>query len=274
MLPFEHGKSWHLGRILGVPVRLHWSLALMVGVQLVRALLNSRFPYALLVVPIELLIIASIWFHEMAHSMVGRRYGMRTLEMTLHMFGGFVRQAGQPSDRQQMWISAAGPLSNILLWLLLSGLGSAIGPYSMAGQVVLSVADFNLMIGLFNMIPAFPLDGGFVLVSGLRQKAPYAQASWLAYSIGMWISVPLMVLGLISGNLILAMIFWFTFSACQERLAGVGAVGGAQYWKSRFSRPRAPSNVITPLHVDWKRFAPPGTTVKDPPDDEPPPTIN
>src|ERR1041384_2870721 len=105
MLPFEHGKSWYVGRILGVPVRLHWSLALMVGLQLVRALVYGRFPQALWVVPIELLIIASIWFHEMAHSLVGRSYGMRTLELTLHAFGGFVRQAGQPTDRQQMLVS-------------------------------------------------------------------------------------------------------------------------------------------------------------------------
>lgn len=273
MLPFEHGKSWYLGRLLGVPVRLHWSLALMVGLQFVRALLSGGLTIALWVIPVEVLIIASIWFHEMAHSMVGRSYGMRTLEMTLHAFGGFVRQAGQPSDRQQMLISAAGPLSNIVLWLLLNGVANVVGGYGPARWIALSVADFNLLIGLFNMIPAFPLDGGSVLVHGLRLTAPHAQASWLAYSIGVWISVPLVVFGLITSNLLLSLIFFFTYGACSERLAATGAVGGAQYWKGRVMRPRRTAK-ITPLHVDWKRFSQPGAGVKDPPDDDPPPTIN
>src|SRR5436853_7394990 len=101
MLPFEHGQSWSIGRWFGVPIRLHWSRALMVGIQLLRTLIQAP-AYLGVELVVDVLIIASIWFHEMGHALVGRGYGMRTLEMTLHAFGGFVRQTGQASDRQQV----------------------------------------------------------------------------------------------------------------------------------------------------------------------------
>lgn len=274
MFAFEHGHSWYAGRTFGVPVRLHWSLGLMVAIQLLRTLFDApRFLVYVLVV--ELFVVLSIYFHEMAHAMVARFYGLRALDVTLHAFGGFARMSGEAPSKQQVAISAAGPLSNLFLWLVFTGLERFLG-IGHFGSMASMVAGFNFILALFNLVPAYPLDGGSMLVHGLRSTAPHAQASWLAFKIGVVVSVPLGIYGLISNNLFLALVFYLTYTASQERLASVGHVGGWAYWKARFRalrpQPRPPN--VTPLNVDWQRYAPPGATVKDPPDGDKPPTIN
>lgn len=273
MFGLEHGQSWLAGRVAGVPIRLHWTLGLMVVIQLVQALVYNP-SYLVWAILIEVLIIGSIAFHELAHALVARGYGLRSLDITLHAFGGWARMAGEPTNTQQVAISAAGPVSNLVLWAAFAALTRSPGLGTL-GWVAANVAQFNFVIALFNMVPAYPLDGGSVLLHGLRSIAPYHHANWLAYKVGVIISIPLGIFGLISNQLLLALVFWMSYQHSSERLIGVGHVGGWEYWKQRWSkvfsgRPRGAK--ITPINVNWQKYAPPGTTVRDPEDK--PPTVN
>ena len=271
MFGLAQGQSWLAGRVAGVPIRLHWSLGIMVVVQLIRTLVYNP-SFLLWALLCEVLIVASIAFHELSHALVARSYGLRSLDITLHAFGGWARMSGEPTNPQQVAISAAGPISNLALWMAFGAL-SRVASLGTLSYVGFELASFNLLIALFNMIPAYPLDGGSVLLHGLRMIAPYEKANWLAYKVGVVLSIPLAIYGVISGNLLLALVFYMSYQYSQERLTGVGHVGGWAYWKQRFwgsTRPR-PSNV-TPLNVDWQKYAPPGTTVREPTDK--PPTIN
>lgn len=269
-----HGPSWFAGRIAGVPIRLDWTLGLMVAIQVAQTLFHNPSMIAWVLLG-ELLVVGSIAFHELAHALVGRGYGLRVLDITLHAFGGWARLNGEPTNTQQVAISAAGPISNLVLWMVF-GAAARMPELGTLSWIAAYAAQFNLMIALFNMVPAYPLDGGSVLLHGLRSVAPYHQANWLAYSVGKYISIPLGIFGLISNNLFLALIFWIAYQHSSERLVGVGHVGGWDYWKNRWSklfsgRPRG-GGKITPINVNWQKYAPPGTTVRDPEDK--PPTIH
>lgn len=267
----NNGQSWFAGRVAGVPIHLHWSLGVMVAIQLLQTLFHSP-GFLLWAALAQLLIVGSIFFHELAHATFARAYGLHCLEITLHAFGGWARMSGQSTDKQQVVISAVGPLSNFALWMAFSAL-ARIPALGMLGYVAYMVASFNLLLGLFNLIPAYPLDGGSVLRHGLLLIAPPAQANWLAFKIGGFIAVPLGIFGLYANNLLLALVGFMSYQYAQERLTGVGHVGGWEYWKARVSAPRRsrPSNV-TPINVNWQKYAPPGTTVREPSDK--PPTIN
>lgn len=246
------GPSWRLGRLFGIPIGMHWSLALLLGVQMLQALIQVAFPYSLLWIGVALLVTGSILFHELAHALVARRRGYRTFGIELHAFGGFASLSGDMRDRDQIVVSAAGPFSNLALWLAFGALASAVGAYTYAGFALRQLADFNFFIGVFNLIPAYPMDGGAVLLAWLRLRAPHSHASWLAFTIGRVCAAPMMLFGLLTNNLLLALVGFLSWQACSMRLEGVGAVGGMEYWKARLmGRSKEPGNR---LDIDWKKY--------------------
>jgi Zn-dependent protease len=197
------------------------------------------------------LIIASILFHELAHAFAGRYYRLHTSHIELHAFGGFAMVHGHAGDRGMMMISAAGPISNLLLWLVFNGIAQVAG-FGVIGWVALGVAHTNLMLGLFNLLPAYPLDGGSILLHWLCMRAPEAQARWLAFTIGRWISAPLGILGLLGGNLLMSLIFYTAYVTSTAMLEAVGHVNGWPYWKARWTGRGGSSE----LKIDWQKFSP------------------
>lgn len=252
MIPTIAGPSWNAGRLFGIPIALHWSLGLLLALRTLQALFYVSFPYSLIWIGVAVAIAGSILFHELAHALVARNRGYHTSRIELHAFGGlaYVGNGGM-RDRDQMWVSAAGPLSNLLLWLVFLGAGEVLGGHTYLGYAAREVGWFNLALGLFNMLPAYPLDGGSVLHAWLCQRAPHSQASWLAFTIGRWVAAPMAVIGLLTSSILLALVGYIAFQLCTARLESVGAVGGAQYWKARLFR-RGPGK----LDIDWSKYSP------------------
>jgi Zn-dependent protease len=152
----------------------------------------------------------SIVAHEMGHALTARRYGIQTESISLHVLGGvarILREARTPG--QEFTIAAAGPAVSLGLGAVFAGLawllpatGGALGAVSLSfwylGQV-------NILLGLFNLLPGFPLDGGRILRALVWHKKGSRRAGTLAAArIGQGLGVVLMVLGglsLVSGNL-------------------------------------------------------------------------
>jgi Zn-dependent protease/CBS domain-containing protein len=142
----------------------------------------------------------SIVLHELAHSLVGRAYGIQIKGITLWLLGGVAELGDEPpSARAEFLMSIAGPLVSVLLaigfWLG-AGVTERLGASEAAAGVFSYLGLLNIVLAVFNMIPAFPLDGGRVLRAGLWAWSDDRRwATRLASRIGQWFGVGLMALG-------------------------------------------------------------------------------
>jgi Zn-dependent protease/CBS domain-containing protein len=173
--------TFWLGRIRGIRIGVNWSVALIFAF-IAYGLAASQFPavnprqssavYALAGIVTALVFFASLLAHELAHSLVARRYGLSVESITLWVFGGVSRLGGDPpSPGSETWIAGVGPLTSFLLGGIFVGLTfvvRATGPAraSLPGVVETGLAYLgvtNLALFAFNVIPAAPLDGGRLL---------------------------------------------------------------------------------------------------------------
>jgi Zn-dependent protease/CBS domain-containing protein len=141
---------------------------------------------------------ASIVAHELAHSVVARRYGVQMRGITLFLCGGVAEMADEPpSPEAELLIAIAGPAASVIIGLGLLGLG--IVPFPAAARAVLLYTGWlNLMLAAFNVLPAFPLDGGRVLRSILwAWKSDLTRATRITSRLGGWFGAGLIALGVL-----------------------------------------------------------------------------
>ncbi|HWI03640.1 MAG TPA: site-2 protease family protein, partial [Acidimicrobiales bacterium] len=169
-------ETIRLGRIAGVSVGLNWSL-LVILLLITLGLAGGRFPalypdrepaaYILAALVAGVLFLASILAHEIGHAVVAQRNGIEVDGITLWLFGGVARLAGEAQDPGvELRVAGIGPLISVVVAviagaaaLLLDGLGA---PDLVVG-VAAWLATINLILAIFNLVPAAPLDGGRIL---------------------------------------------------------------------------------------------------------------
>ena len=233
--------SLSLGRIAGIRVGLNWSLVVVIAL-IAWTLATGSFPstapglgagaYWTAGVVAAVLFLASLLAHELAHSVVAQRLGVRVEGITLWLFGGVSRLSGDAnSARAETLITAVGPLTSLVLGGLFllagAGLGSGGAP-KLAVATVNWVGTINLTLGIFNLLPAFPLDGGRILRALLwGRSGDRIRATSIAARVGVGFALLLIALGIISfllsGNVIggLWMVFlgWFLLGAARSEEA-------------------------------------------------------
>jgi Zn-dependent protease len=165
-----------IGRILGFEVNIHWSwifIFFLVTWTFAAGLLPELYPEWtssrrwVVGGAISLIFFLSILLHEMSHSIVARRYGLPVTSITLFIFGGVSNLGKEPeSARQEFWIAIVGPLTSIAIAAVFAVAYVVLEPIEDgAASVALYLAFINTAIGIFNLVPGFPLDGGRVLRS-------------------------------------------------------------------------------------------------------------
>jgi Zn-dependent protease/CBS domain-containing protein len=225
-----HG-SWKIITIWGIPIRVHFSWLIVFGL-ITWSLSTYYFPKAAPELPAAsywikgalgaLLLFASVTFHELAHSFVSRGYRITILSITLFIFGGVAQMKGEPpTPKAELRIAIAGPLSSFFLagvFFALYTVASSPGMRALYGYL----AQINLILGIFNLIPGFPMDGGRVLRSMIWKKTKdYFYATKMASGIGQKISLFFIFFGLFSiltgfaGGIWLMLVGWFLYSAAQ-----------------------------------------------------------
>lgn len=176
-----HG-TFRLGKVLGIPVSANWSA--LFGAVLIATSIGGLLPPAAgwagglsafaLGLAGALLFAASLLAHELGHALVARRAGIETAEITLWMFGGVAKITAEPSTpRDEARIAAAGPAVSLLSSALGVALALALGAVGApAGIVTLAwlVGVSNATLGVFNLLPGFPLDGGRLLRAWYWQR--------------------------------------------------------------------------------------------------------
>ena len=260
--------AFRIGRIFGIDLRVDWSWV-FIFVLMTWNLFSvfsrwhpawSPFEDGAVALAASLVFFGCILLHELAHSVVAMGYGVRVRSITLFLFGGVSNiEHEPPSAGAELLIAIVGPITSIVLgvgFLVLASLvttvsmtnvgnaWSAVGQLGPLATLLAWLGPINIMIGLFNLVPGFPLDGGRVLrsilwsVTGdLRAATRWASATgqsigWLFIAGGIamtfGVHVPFFGTGLVSG-LWLAFIGWFLHSAAAQattRLAIDDALAG------------------------------------------------
>jgi Zn-dependent protease len=211
-----HMSGWSIGRVFGIPIRLHWSLlalGALVGITQGQGALGVLVAAALL--------FASIVAHELAHALTARLYGIETRDIVLTPIGGIARLEGLPATgRAEVAIALAGPIMSLAIAGSALAAQSVLAPAGLLGWTLGTLASSNAMLGLFNLVPAFPLDGGRVLRGFLHERIGLTRATDVAASVGRFAAIVMGFVGLLSANVSLVLIAMFVWVASgRERSA-------------------------------------------------------
>jgi stage IV sporulation protein FB len=188
------GPAYKIAAVFGIPIRLHWSLFLILP------FIHAQVPGGVLMtLGLTVGILASIALHELGHSLVAVRTGTRVREIVLTPIGGVALMKQMPTrPRHELMMAAAGPavsfvLANLLL-LIVALLPSAAPPKLLFGLGVLGIA--NIGLGLFNLLPSFPMDGGRILRAMMAPRLGRVRATRVAMKIGRVFAVLIGLFGL------------------------------------------------------------------------------
>lgn len=206
-----------LGRVAGIPIRVHWTFALLVALVVAGSAPSGLATLANAAAWVTALF-ACVVVHELAHCLVARRRGATVLDILLLPIGGLSELAEMPTaPRDEGAVAAAGPAVSIVLGLvLLSGAAvaglSAWPPSLLEGSWPARLGWLNLLLGAFNLLPAFPMDGGRVLRAALARRYGRPEATRRAARIARVLAVVMIVAG-VAYDLWLALIGVFVMAA-------------------------------------------------------------
>ena len=211
--------SFSLGRLLGSELRVHVTFFLLLAWIGFAAYGTSGWAGALVNIAFVLALFACVVAHEFGHALMARRYGIRTPDITLLPIGGLARLERMPEKPgQEIAVALAGPAVNVAIWAVLTAFGAktslALTDLDQTTTGFLQrLAVVNLFLALFNMIPAFPMDGGRVLRALLCLRMDRVAATRAAATAGQIVAFFLGFMGLSSGNPVLVLIAVFVFVA-------------------------------------------------------------
>lgn len=201
----KRGWSWRIGSVTGIDLNLHATfLLLLVWVALTHWLQRHDALDALGGVLLILSVFGIVVLHELGHALVARRFGIRTFDITLLPIGGVARLERMPDNpKQEMLVALAGPAVNVVLALLcfvgVVLLGGSLDPSAISvasGAIVAKLMWINVAIAVFNMLPAFPMDGGRVFRALLAMRMSHVQATDYAARVGQTLAFGLGAVGL------------------------------------------------------------------------------
>ena len=231
------GGSINIGRAFGIDVKVHWTFFLLLAFFGFAAYQNSgELLSALVTVGIIVALFVCVLLHEYGHSLVAQRLGIETADITLLPIGGLARLKTLPEKPwDEVKIAIAGPLVNVVLApvffavALLLGGDLTVSPdildgVQSAAQVFVYLGFINVALVVFNLIPAFPMDGGRVLRGLLAARLGPVRATDIASAVGQFFAAAFFLVGLLGGNFLLALIAVFIF---------FGASGEAQMVRQR-----------------------------------------
>ncbi len=217
--------SIRLGSFRGIPVRMHLTfLLLLAWVGWIYWRQEGTASAVVSGIVFILGIFVCVLLHEFGHALTARRFGIRTRDVTLLPIGGLARLERMPEDPvQELWVAAAGPAVNVAiaaalwLWLLAVGrgplafeLGVLSGPFAVRLMIV------NVLLVVFNLIPAFPMDGGRILRALLATRMDYARATQIAATLGQATALVFGVVGLFRDPLLLFIALFVWIGAAHE----------------------------------------------------------
>jgi Zn-dependent protease len=192
--------SFKVGRVFGIDVKVHLIfVALVAWFSIDEAVSTGSILAGLQTLSILLLLFGFVLLHELAHSLMALRFGYRVHDITLWPLGGLARiEGGMDNPKSEFLIAAAGPATNLVLAALVYG---AILAFGLDQNLLMRYMLFvNILMGLFNLVPAFPLDGGRILRAILARKMPHLRATEIAVRTGKVLAISSIIYAVIKGS--------------------------------------------------------------------------
>jgi Zn-dependent protease len=220
--------SLNLGRIAGIKILVHWTFVLLLGwVVFIEMQRGSDLQTTLLALAFILSVFFCVVLHELGHSLTARRYGINTKTITLLPIGGLASLERMPENpKQELLIAAAGPAVNVvialILWLVLPSLRNIpteeffmrITP----ANFLYLLLFVNIVLVVFNAIPAFPMDGGRVLRALLAFKLGRARATQIAANLGQLLAIGFVFIGFFYNPFLILIGAFVYFGAYSENM--------------------------------------------------------
>jgi len=227
-------SSFTVGHLFGIPVKIHVSLIIILpffawafGSNIIYLTENTDIarrelilnPYFLGFI-MAVMLFVSILIHELAHSLVARTKDVKTTDITLMLFGGLANIEEISKDpKNEVEIAASGPLTSLVLGIIFVFVGRFAPEFMLEDLrlIILYTGQLNIFLAIFNLIPAFPSDGGRILRAAIAQKTSFRKATEIASRVGKVFAWIFGIIGFMSGNFLLVFIAFFIYiGASQE----------------------------------------------------------
>ena len=217
--------QWKLGRFAGIDVYVHATFLLLIGwVGVSHWLEHQSWGEVFNGILFILALFACVVLHEYGHALTARKYGIKTRDITLYPIGGVARLERMPEKPiEELWVALMGPAVNVVIaaglfaYLFLTNSLVPLNQLTVAsGSFLERLMTVNISLVLFNLIPAFPMDGGRVLRAILAMRMDYVRATQIAASIGQGMAFLLGFWGLFNNPFLLFIAFFVWIGASQE----------------------------------------------------------
>jgi Zn-dependent protease/CBS domain-containing protein len=231
-------KNFKIGRITGIPIRLNitlvvflpllaWLISREEQLSFYAGVVDSIAPRTVDAAAVQsgtapvivgvataLGLFVGVLLHELGHSWTARRYGITITSITLWIFGGMARMEDLPEDwNVELYVALAGPAMSVLVGAACYASLFVLPAQPILVVVVGSLAVINVTLAIFNLVPAFPMDGGRVLRALLARSRPYAEATRTAATVGKFMAVLIAVLAVLAFAPILLLVAMFVYVA-------------------------------------------------------------
>ncbi len=243
--------SFRIGRVFGIPILIHYSFILVIplfawiigsqitattdmiegffSIPIDTSLITEGIMPWILGTVVALGLFAGVLIHELAHSLVARRKGIKINNITLMIFGGIATmEEGVPDPKAELPMALVGPLASLVVGLVCMGIAYAVPAVTqnppLAGVVIFVfgyLGVLNIILFAFNLLPAFPMDGGRVLRAWLAERMPLHRATKIAADIGKGFAIVFGLIGLFFFSPFLILIAFFIYIGASMESAAV-----------------------------------------------------
>jgi Zn-dependent protease/CBS domain-containing protein len=217
--------STRIGTFAGIGVYVHATFLILIAwVAFAHWQVSQSVAAVVMGVAFILALFACVVLHEYGHALTARRFGIRTRDITLLPIGGIARLERMPADpRQELWVALAGPAVNVVIAFLLfvalriTGTAAPLDTITMTGGAFFErLMVINVFLAVFNLLPAFPMDGGRVLRALLAIRMDYARATQVAASVGQGMALLFGFVGLFTNPFLVFIALFVWIGAGQE----------------------------------------------------------
>lgn len=222
--------SWRIARITGIDVYVHVTFLVLIAFLVLTPVLSGQpASKALGQLVFTCLLFGIVVLHELGHALAARKYGIRTRDIILLPIGGVARLERMPEEpKQELLVALAGPAVNVALGLVLLGALIGLGSISeirhaspWGGHLLATLISVNVLLALFNLIPAFPMDGGRVLRALLAMRIDYVRATQIAAFVGQGLAIAMGLYGVLNNDVMLMFIAFFVWMGASDEAAMV-----------------------------------------------------
>lgn len=206
--------------LVGVPVRFHFTFLFLIAFLLAAGFGKAGMAADALFV---LTLFVSVLLHELGHAVTAKSYAIRTVEIVMYPIGGVARLEKQAPPRAELVIAFAGPLVNIVIGGALYAVMRWVKMDASGLELLGRIAEANFYLAAFNLVPAFPMDGGRILRAALALSRGEEAATRVASRIGRGLAIAMAIFGILQGQIFLILIALLVFlAATQEGAASEG----------------------------------------------------